>query len=130
MGLLTLTSPSKNNAVGSFNWEGGVIVTDPVTGGQKLKKDIRFDLIPVIPMAEVSQLYGYGANKYEDNNWRKGYAWSLSYAALQRHAQRFWSGETIDPETGLPHMTAVVFHALALLEFDHTHPELDDRYKA
>ena len=115
-------------SMSAFNWEGGEVYTDPVTGGMKLKKDIRFDLLPVVPLAEVSQLYAYGAKKYDDHNWRKGCKWSLYYAALQRHANRFWSGETVDPETNLPHMTAVVFHALALLEFARTHPELDDRY--
>lgn len=100
---------------------------DPDTGGVKGVKPARFDLVPAGPMVQVATHYGLGAAKYEDRNWERGYAWSKSYAALQRHAHAFWSGENDDPETGSPHMAAVVFHALALLEFTNTHPSKDDR---
>jgi len=97
------------------------------TGGQKGKKLARYDLIPVQPWWTVAELYGRGARKYEDRGWERGYDWSLSYAALMRHAQQFWDGEPLDEETHSPHLAAVVFHALALLEFSATHPEFDDR---
>jgi hypothetical protein len=97
------------------------------TGGEKGSKLERFDLIPAGPLRKVAELYGVGARKYSENNWRRGYDWSLSFAAMMRHAWKFWGGEDIDPETGLPHMAAVVFHALALLEFPDTHPEFDNR---
>lgn len=106
---------------------GEVRVTDPETGGQKGQKPARFDLIPPA-IWEVAELYGKGAAKYADWNWRQGYAWSLSYAAMQRHANLFWSGEDVDPETGCEHMASVVFHALALMTFALEHPEKDDRY--
>lgn len=97
------------------------------TGGQKGSKEARFDLIPVVPLWEVAEVYGKGAEKYEDRNWERGYDWSLSFAALMRHAQRFWAGEDYDDETGKHHMASVVFHAMALMEFEHTHPEFDNR---
>ena len=80
-------------------------------------------------LAVVAQLYGNGAEKYEAHNWRKGYEWSKSYAALQRHASLFWQGEDIDDEMQLPHMAAVVFHALALITFMKEQPNFDDRFK-
>ena len=98
------------------------------SGGEKGTKDERFDLIPVEALAKLARHYGIGARKYADHNWRKGYEWSKSYAALQRHATQFWGGEDIDEETGSPHMAAVAFHALALLVFMEEHPEYDDRY--
>ena len=76
---------------------------------------------------EVSELYAAGAAKYDDHNWRRGYDWSLSFGAMQRHAALFWDGEDIDPETKCHHLTSVVFHALALLYFARNKPELDDR---
>jgi len=98
------------------------------TGGQKGAKPARFELIPTGPLWDVAELYGYGASKYKEaRNWERGYDWSLSYAALQRHANLFWSRENDDPETGLPHLAAVVFHALALMEYRTTHPEFDNR---
>ncbi len=102
-------------------------ITDPKTGGQKGEKLARFDLLPARQLVKIAEHYGRGAEKYAARNWEAGYRWSLSYGALQRHAHAFWAGEDNDPETGSPHLAAVVFHALALMEFTETHPELDDR---
>ena len=67
--------------------------------------------------------------KYAERNWEKGYDWSKSYAALQRHASQFWGGEDIDTDLPVPspHLAGVIFHALVLLEFSRTHPDYDDR---
>jgi hypothetical protein len=108
---------------------GEVRSVNALTGGEKGVKPARFDLLPVGPLTQVATHYGIGAEKYEDRNWEKGYEWSKSFAAMQRHAWAFWGGEDIDPETGSPHLAAVVFHALAMLEWASTHPELDDRVK-
>lgn len=88
------------------------------TGGEKGQKLARFDLLPVEALTEVARLYGRGARKYADRNWELGYDWSLSFAALQRHAWAFWGGESIDPENESHHLASVVFHALALMEFE------------
>jgi len=107
----------------------GEVRTTSSTGGEKGTKPERFDLIPVEAMSLVAQLYGKGAEKYAAHNWRKGYEWSKSYAALQRHANAFWSGEDLDPEMQLPHMASVVFHALTLITFMSEQPGFDDRFK-
>lgn len=99
------------------------------TGGEKGSKPGRFDLIPARPLFELAEHFGRGSEKYEDRNWERGYRWSLSFAALMRHAWQFWGGEDMDPETGSKHMVAVAWHALALAEFMDTHPEFDDRVK-
>jgi hypothetical protein len=109
--------------------QAGEIRSVSSTGGEKGTKSERHDLIPVEALATVARHYGVGAAKYEPWNWRKGYEWSKSYAALQRHATAFWSGEDIDEETGSPHMAAVAFHALTLLTFMEEQPGFDDRYK-
>lgn len=102
-------------------------VVNPETGGEKGSKPVRFDLLPVEALTEVARHYGVGAAKYEDHNWRRGYAWSLSFAALQRHAWAFWGGEDLDEETQTHHLAAVCFHAMALMTWGFEHPELDDR---
>lgn len=106
-----------------------VRVTDPVTGGQKGKKAEEYALIPVRPLAEVARVYGYGASKYAANNYRKGYAWSLSLSALQRHIEAFRSGESDDPESGRHHLAHAAFHLFALMEFDALKLGTDDRIK-
>lgn len=99
------------------------------TGGEKGSKAARFDLIPPRPLSTIAELYGFGAVKYDDHNWAKGYDWSLSFAALQRHAWAFWNGEDNDAETQLPHMASVAFHAMALIQFMEDHPDFDNRPK-
>lgn len=96
-------------------------VIDPDTGGVKGKKPERYGLIPAEALAEAARVYGFGADKYEDNNWRKGYAWSLSYDALQRHVNAFWMGESYDPESGLHHLAHAQFHLNTLMVFDGIH---------
>lgn len=99
------------------------------TGGEKGVKDARFDLIPIGALTSLANHYGAGAKKYADNQWRKGYEWSKSYAALQRHATQFWNGEDFDAETGSNHMAAVAWHAFTLLTFFEDYPQFDDRFR-
>ena len=116
----------------------GEVRSTSSTGGEKGVKQERFDLIPTGPLTELARLYGRGALKYADHNWMRGYEWSKSYAALQRHANLFWGGQDLDSceadcppdcanHTGLPHMAAVAWHAFALLEFMERHPDFDNR---
>ena len=100
------------------------------TGGEKGAKLACFSQIPAGPLLELAEHYGRGAEKYDAHNFRKGYNWSLSIDALNRHLWAFVQGEDIDPETGSKHITAVAWHALALSSFMDEHPEYDDRYQA
>lgn len=97
------------------------------TGGAKGQKLSRFDLIPPEALKEVAICYGIGAkDKYEDWNWAKGYPYSLSIAALERHFNDWKSGESLDDD-GFHHLAAVVFHALTLIDREKHAPEFDDR---
>ncbi len=104
-----------------------VRVIDPKTGGAKGKKPEAYALIPAAPLAEVARVYGMGAEKYEPWNWAKGYAWSLSLSALQRHIEAFRQRVDRDPESGLHHLSHAVFHCLALMEFSRLKLGTDDR---
>jgi len=101
-----------------IDWQRGEItMTDPKTGGQKGSKLARFDLIPPDALWELAEVYGRGAEKYDDRNWEKGYKWSLNVAALQRHLHQWLMGEDVDPDTECMHMAQVAWHAFALLTF-------------
>ncbi len=97
------------------------------TGGQKETKLARFDLVPPGPLWNLAEHYGRGAKKYSSRNWERGYEWSKSYQALQRHLVAWWNGQDCDPELGNNHLDAAAFHVFALMEFTNTHPEFDDR---
>ena len=104
-------------------------LTSQSGGGTKLDSGKpRLDLIPTRPIIELGKLYGFGAEKYAAHNWRGGFDWHRTIGALLRHAFAYSGGETLDSETGLSHMAGVAFNAFALMEFEATHPELDDRY--
>lgn len=111
----------------SMDTAGEVRIVNETTGGAKGQKAQQFNLLPWPEVAEVAELYAAGARKYAAHNWAKGYLWSLSFDSLIRHAMAFWGGEELDPETGSPHLTSVIFHALALLRFGKNYPALDDR---
>ncbi len=100
------------------------------TGGQKEIKDERMSLLPVEALRYVSRIYAFGEKKYAAHNWRKGYDWSWSYDALQRHLSSFWAREDNDPESGLLHLGHAAFHVLLLLTFQLTGTGKDDRYVA
>jgi len=92
--------------------------TDPKTGGQKGVKLARYGLLPIYSLEQIANVYGYGAGKYAPNNWRKGYPWSLSIDALERHVAEFRKGNSIDPESGQHHLAHAAFHLLTLMEFE------------
>lgn len=88
---------------------------------------LRFDLIPVRSLEKVARVYTIGAKKYDDNNWRKGLKWGRVFAAMMRHAWAWMRGESHDPVDGQHHLASVAWCALTLMEYEETHPELDDR---
>lgn len=110
----------------------GEVRTVSATGGEKGSKPERYDLLPREGMDAVARVYGFGSTKYADHNWRKKYAWSLSLASAMRHMMAFQSGETNDPESGLPHPAHAAFHMLALctwLAEGDEGGQFDDRYR-
>ena len=92
-------------------------------------KDERFDLIPIGALTQLARHYGVGARKYDDNQWRQGYEYSKSYAALVRHLTQWWGGEDIDEETGSSHLAAVAWHAFTMMTFQADGTGVDDRYR-
>lgn len=142
LGIRSATVEDFAKAVGSFGADPQSVTEGPTayknngevrmtsaTGGQKGSKPERYDLIPVEPLKKLAQLYGFGASKYDDNNWQKGYDWKLSYAACQRHLNAFWGGEDNDAESGLPHLASAAWHCFTMMWFMDHKPEYDSRNK-
>lgn len=80
-------------------------------------------------MNQTAAVLKFGAQKYAEHNWRKGFAWSRPLAAAMRHLTAFNDGEDKDSESGLSHLAHAACCIMFLLEFEKTHKHLDDRYK-
>lgn len=104
-----------------------VRVVDPSSGGAKGAKAQAMHLLPGDALLAISEHLNKGAEKYAARNWERGYAFSLSFAAMQRHLWAWWQGEDDDPEFGWSHLRAVGFHALTLLTFELRGIGTDDR---
>jgi hypothetical protein len=100
--------------------------------GTALKFDdgkLPFHLLSTEAMNQTAAVLAFGAEKYAEHNWRKGFVWSRPLSAAMRHITAFNAGEDKDPESGLSHLAHAACCIMFLLEFEKTHKELDDRYK-
>lgn len=100
------------------------------TGGQKGRKLARFCLLPYDALWAIAEHFGRGAEKYEDRNWERGYPWSWTYDAMQRHFAAFWHRDDNgnDPKFGrYLHVVAGAWHALVLVAFVLRGAGTDDR---
>jgi len=90
---------------------------------------IRYSLIPSYALKVLAQVMTKGAEKYSDDNWRKGMKYTDVLDSIFRHLEAFRSGEDLDKETGLPHLGHLMANICFLLEYSLTHTELDNRIK-
>lgn len=77
--------------------------------------------------SEEAAVFGYGAAKYAAWNWAKGMAWTVPLACAVRHLLALDSGETNDPESGLPHRGHIACNLRMLIFYQSSFPEGDDR---
>jgi hypothetical protein len=100
--------------------------------GTALKFDsdkLPLHLLSTEAMNQTAAVLAFGAEKYAEHNWRKGFVWSRPLSAAMRHITAFNAGEDKDPESGLSHLAHAACCIMFLLEFEKTRQELDDRYK-
>jgi hypothetical protein len=80
---------------------------------------LRYDLIPLEALEALARVYTFGADKYEDNNWKKGIRFSRVVAAMWRHMVAWAMGQRDDPETGINHLAHVAWGCFTLIYFQH-----------
>jgi len=88
-------------------------------------------LVPPECIIGAANVFGFGAAKYGENNWRydvSNTSYGRTYSSIQRHLNAFWSGEDIDPESGLPHIDHAITQLMILKMQTIEGPEMDDRY--
>ncbi len=89
----------------------------------------RMELLDSYAMEQIALVMTFGAKKYADHNWRKGFKWSRLIGAALRHITAFARGEDKDPESGLSHLAHAGCCIMFLLWHEQAQPALDDRYK-
>ena len=86
-----------------------------------------YDLIPPSTLHALATVLTFGAHKYASRNWEQGMAWGRVFGALMRHLWSWWGGQNYDEETGHSHLWHAQCCLSFLIEYESTHPELDDR---
>jgi hypothetical protein len=61
------------------------------------------------------------------DNWRKGQGWLECMESVERHITAWKNGEDLDPDLKTKHLANAGWGLLALMEFEKTHPEFDNR---
>lgn len=101
---------------------------EPTLGG--VKHDIdkpRYDLITPEFLDGIATVLAFGAKKYGDRNWEKGFVFGRVFAALMRHAWSWMRGEDLDPETGMSHLLHAATNLMFLYTFMKRGTGEDDR---
>lgn len=121
---------------GSFNPKNFKLVEDeetatisPTGSIRENKGKLPMHLVPPDAIEAMAAVLGKGAEKYDERNWEKNNKLSVPYASLMRHLLKFWEGEDLDPESGLPHTYHILMNAAMLVRYEKVGGELDDRPK-
>ena len=88
--------------------------------------NVRYDLIPVQGITEVSKTLTEKLNRHEVNEWKYGISWTRILSSLKKHLTEFELGNDYTEE-GLLHMAEVAANALILCEYYSIYPQGDDR---
>ena len=85
-------------------------------------------LVPSTIKALAAMSFAEGASKYGAYNWRSaGVRASVYKSALERHLEKWWNGEDVDPATGVPHLASVIACAGIIADADLCGKLTDDR---
>lgn len=105
-----------------------------MASGQITKEGVKYDsgkpqmeLIAPDAMEGLAKVLTFGASKYAARNWEKGMSWSRVFGALLRHLWKYWRGEDLDEETGLPHIDHAMCCVMFLSSYQKRKVGTDDR---
>lgn len=87
------------------------------------------ELLDPLFLEGVARVLEYGAQKYAKNNWMSGMAWTVVFGSILRHLWAWARGETLDLESGLPHLHHAACGLMFLCRYtgDGRYRKLDDR---
>jgi hypothetical protein len=81
-----------------------------------IKDKLPLQLVPLIGIVAVAEVYEFGCGKYGPDNWRgptpKAQTANDHKGAILRHLARMELGELVDSETGIRHEQHIAARAL------------------
>jgi len=86
----------------------------------------RFDLIEFSLLEPMATVLGFGAQKYDVWNWKRGLHASANVASLMRHLAALQSGQEYDAESGIHHIGHMMCNLLFLADTYKNHRSLID----
>ena len=83
------------------------------------KGKARWDLVEFEELDKMVGVLTLGAQKYEEDNWKKvDNPKERYFSALMRHVSAWKRGEVVDEDDGLSHMAHVMANAMFLMYFE------------
>lgn len=79
---------------------------------------LRWGLVHYKSLEPLVRVLMFGADKYDDNNWKKGLDQREILECMQRHLAALMDGESIDAESNLPHIGHILCNAMFYSYFD------------
>jgi hypothetical protein len=89
---------------------------------------LKWSLVSWKALAPMVRVLMFGAEKYDDHNWKKGLKYTEVTESLQRHLNAFIEGEENDPESKLSHVGHILCNAMFLSYMSVYKKDMDDRY--
>jgi hypothetical protein len=89
---------------------------------------LKWSLVSWKALAPMVRVLMFGAEKYDDHNWKKGLKYTEICESLQRHLNAFIEGEENDPESKLSHVGHILCNAMFLSYMSLFRKDMDDRH--
>lgn len=90
---------------------------------------LRWSLVDFDALEDMVKVLEFGAEKYDDHNWKKGLNTTQVCESLMRHLTAYLRGEDKDPESGLSHIGHIQCNAMFLSYMEKFKKDFDDRHK-
>ena len=91
----------------------------------KVKRDENkppIQLIPPEAIEGMAQVFGFGAEKFDIDDWKNNGTIRDRIGSIMRHSLAMARGEMIDPESGLPHAYHIMAQA-AMVDWHRRHSD-------
>jgi hypothetical protein len=89
---------------------------------------LKWSLVSWRALEPLVQVLMFGAEKYDDHNWKKGLKYTETCESLQRHINSFLEGEDNDKESKISHVGHILCNAMFLSYMSMFRKDLDDRF--